>query len=304
MRTPILEYFLSDTYGRRETNPQHAAQDADAVLTTDLARLERVLMAGTPDQIRRFHVHEKINTNGRPAVAAHIAKLLVDWNERYKDLLREKHAFTGLFFNDAPRHQREGGEPSEFYVVETDNHARIVGTPLESFAPIAPHVSRAWRVPNTQNGGLWEDGTQFRSATAHLLLDQQHSFAVQEIDASAISDAGSLDTLRVRFVDIYGNIIGYGGRTQESRVLAGRLIEKSASSSREISITIGGTSLSAEAARSLEDGKPGTIIAYPNGGNPRRPHIDIARKWTASDRTSAYDLFGKPEEGEAEIQIR
>jgi len=303
MRTPILEYFLSDTYGRPKPDPLKAEKDADALLSTDLARLAHVLEYGSSAQVECFHVHEKINSNGRPAIASHLAKILVDWNTRYRALLEERGTFTGLFINEAPRDQEAGGEPHEFFIVETDNHARIVGTPVSDIGTIAPHASRVWKIPNTQNGGLWEDRSQFRSATAHRTLDRDHPYRVEEVDPAVINASRTLQSLAIRFVDIYGNIVGYGGEKNGTATLASDLLRRAASERRRIEITIGGITLEGEAARSLEDGAPGTIIAYPNGGNPDRPHIDIARKWTADDRTSAYQLFQRPCEGEAEITI-
>ncbi|MDD4287754.1 MAG: hypothetical protein PHO20_06090 [Candidatus Peribacteraceae bacterium] len=303
MRTPILEYFLSDTFGRAEPDPLRAERDPDALLATDLARLAHVLENGNSAQIERFHAHEKINTNGRPAIAPHLAKMLVEWNDRYRELLERHDVFTGLFVNDAPRDQDAGGDPSEFFIVETDNHARIVGTPITALGTIAPHVAHVWKIPNTDNGGLWEDGTQFRSATAHRALDRDHRFRAEVVDPSIINAQDSLRSLKIRFIDTYGNIVCYGGEQATTEHIARLLLALSEQQQRRIRITIGNVTREGEAAHSLEDGRPGTLVAYPNGGNPTRPHIDIARKWSPGDRTSAFELLQRPSEGNADVRI-
>lgn len=308
MRTePTLKYYLSDTYGPRNENPLTADRDVDVFLETDLSRLEYAMQHGGQQSLDVLQIHEKMNIHGRErAVSQHIVELLERWHDQYRHLLEKQGIYSGLFVNYASRDiENDNGE--EFYVLETDGGLRIVASPLASTDSIREHVIRAWRVPNT-GSGVFPDGTQFRSRDAHNLLNKDHPYAIEKLNINELAPVDErLRDLRLRYVDVYGNLITSGQKTSDLRAQ----ILQAAPEHRRARVIVGDVALDAEAAASLAQARPGVLSVYPNGGNPHSPNIDIVRKWKPGDdrdgtsvRESAYQQFQKPLEGESNVQIQ
>lgn len=296
MNRPSLSYFLSDTFGPEITDPRQADKDADVYLETDLSRLEDVLRHGGDDELKQFQAHEKINIRGRElAVAQHIVRLLQGWHVECRKLIAERKIYNGLFVNFAPRTE-ENRNGSNFYIAETDSGLRIVTTPLEVLDPIANYIKHLERVPN-EDSGLFENGTQFRSKSVHNALRWNRQYNTEPAGLEELNPNPATKELRVRYVDIYGNIVAYGGDQTE---LAERLVEEGKRHTK-LGITMNGVQLEGEAAVSMAQARPGNIVVYPNGGAETQ-NIDVIRKWNET-RESAYEIFKGPKEGEAQVAI-
>lgn len=306
--TPTLKYFVSETYGGNSPDPTQAVADADVHLETDLSVMEEALRHGQEEEISLLGggFPTKINSRGREiALPHHLAGLMENWHDEYADELRKHGIFNGLFVNYAPRDKRfENGPP--FYEVETDSGLRIVTTfPADMLAGIREHIHRISQIPNKGNP-LFGDTAQFRSRDAHRYLRKDHNYPTTELRDGDADDVlttryygNGVEGLRIKFVDIYGNMIGEGDDATAEKLLA-----TAQSDERGVKVLINGHEKEAEAAQSLTQGTDGEILVYPNGGN-----IDIARKWregessTFTTENSAYKRFESPTELESGIVI-
>jgi len=306
-----LEYRVSDTYGGREQNPvASGVDDIDVQLEVDLARVAQTLKAGSTRAIENLSIERMYSLHGRGMpVVQHIARIMSQWSHEYVDLLKQYNLHIGLFGNAAPR-VGNGDQPSEFHIGETDTNVRIV-SPAQGMEVVASDINRLMRIPNNDNGGLWPDGEQHRSRTAHNALVDDREIALQEINPATLKASGAMDTRVVRYVDVHGNIVTYGqkGGDQEAQKKANWLRSVAETSNDIVSVSVGDIQKDARAVRSLEGGAEGELIIYPNGGDPNHPNIDIVVKYdtTSEDpallERSAYRLFEQPREGDAHVQI-
>lgn len=307
--TPTLKYFVSETYGGNSPDPTKATVDADVHLETDLSVMEEALRHSDADEIALLGggFPTKINSRGREiALPRHLAGLMENWHDEYANELRQHGIFNGLFVNFAPRDNRfENGPP--FYEVETDSGLRIVTTfPADMLAGIRDHINRIAEIPNKGNP-LFGDTAQFRSRDAHRYLRKNHGYPVRALEDEEAQDvmtakfySNGVDGLRIKFVDIYGNIIGEG-----DEAVAEKLVATAVSENKKVQLSINGHETDAEAALSLTQGSDGSVLVYPNG-----PNIDVARKWRAGEDStfttdnSAYRRFERPVELESGIVIK
>lgn len=301
--TPTLRYFLSETYGKNTPDPTEAVVDADVHLETDLSVMEDALENGDEDEIRLLGggFPTKINSRGREiALPRHLVGIMETWHDKYAEVLREHGIFNGLFINYAPRDKRFRNGPP-FYEVETDSGLRIVTTfPADILSGIKEHVQRIVEVPNEENPLFVNDYDQFRSKNAHRYLRRNHPYPQRQLTDEEAEEAltttyfgNGVEGLRLKFVDIYGNMI-----FEDDPAIRERLQQLSQSDERNVSLDIAPHSQKqGEVAHSLTEGTDGGILVYPNGGN-----IDVVRKWqegetsTFTTENSAYKLFGSPEE--------
>jgi len=303
-----LNYFVSETYGGNSPDPTRATVDADVHLETDLSVMEEALRHGDSQEISLLGggFPTKINSRGREiALPHHLAGLMESWHDEYSEELKRHGIFNGLFINYAPRDKRfDNGPP--FYEVETDSGLRIVTTfPADMLAGIRDHIRTIAEIPN-KNNPLYGDQAQFRSRDAHRYLRKEHGYPVHELKDEQAQDVltkryygNGVDGLRIKFVDIYGNIIGEG-----DDAVAEKLAETARSENKSVQLSINEHTTDAEAALSLNQGSDGAVLVYPNGRN-----IDVARKWregedsTFTTDNSAYRRFEKPIELESGIVI-
>ena len=308
--SPTLRYFLSETYGKNTPDPTEAVVDADVHLETDLSVMEDALVNDDEDEIRLlgggFPI--KINSRGREiALPRHLAGIMESWHDRYAEVLREHGIFNGLFINYAPRDERFRNGPP-FYEVETDSGLRIVTTfPGDMLAGIREHVRSIVEVPNEGNP-LFSDFDQFRSKNAHRYLRRNHSYPKRHLTDEEADDVltttffgNGVQGLRLRFVDIYGNMI-----FENDPAVRERLQQISLNDERAVTLNVNQKqSKQGEVTHSLTEGTDGEILVYPNGDN-----IDVVRKWkegetsTFTTANSAYKLFGSPEELHSGLTIR
>lgn len=306
-----LEYRISDTYGGRDQNPTASGvPDIDVQLEVDLARVAAVLTSGSPRAIENLNIERMFSLHGRGMpVVQHIARIMSQWSHQYGDLLKEHELYIGLFGNAAPR-VGQGEQPSEFDIGTNDHNLRIV-SPAQGMELIADDINRLTRIPNNDNGGLWPNGEQHRSRTAHNALVDDREIALQPIDPGSLKDSKEMNRRAVRYVDVHGNIITYGqhGGDEVARQKAAWINNKARRGDDRLSVQVGDITLPAKAAKNLEAGCEGDIIVYANGGNSNHPNIDVVAKYdTTSDNPdlleqSAYYLFGKPREGDALVHI-
>ncbi|MDA0376101.1 MAG: hypothetical protein O3A80_02200 [bacterium] len=306
-----LEYKVSDTYGGREQNPVvSGVDDIDVQLEVDLARVAQTLKAGSARAIKNLHIDRMFTLHGRGMpVVQHIARIMSQWSHEYGELLQQHNLHIGLFGNAAPR-VGHGDQPSEFDIGSNDHNLRIV-SPSQGMELIADDIKRLMRIPNNDNGGLWPNGEQHRSRTAHNALVDDREIALQNIDPVTLKASGAMDTRAVRYIDVHGNMVTYGqkGGDQEAKNKADWLRSVAETRKNMVSVTVGDIQKDARAVPSLEGGTEGELIIYPNGGDPNHPNIDIIAKYdTTSDdpallKRSAYHLFEQPREGYAHVQI-
>ena len=311
--TPTLRYFVSETYGENTPDPTEAVVDADVHLETDLSVMEDALTHGDEEEIRLLGggFPTKINSRGREvALPRHLAGIMENWHDAYAEVLRDHGVWNGLFINFAPRDKRYRNGPP-FYEVETDSGLRIVTTfPGDMLAGIREHVHRIMEIPNERNP-LFSDFDQFRSRNAHRYLRRNHRYPTKPLADGEADDVLSttyfgngVEGLRLKFVDIYGNMI-----FEDDAAVRRKLQQVAVSGERGATVSVSnGTvkqSKQGEVAHSLTEGTDGAILVYPNGRN-----IDVVRKWregessTFTTENSAYKLLGSPEELHSGLHIR
>ncbi len=301
-----LEFRLSDTYGGREMDPTAPnTPDIDVLLETNLARLACILQNAPIAIIKNTRIERECSVFGRGIpVGQHIARIANQWTVKYGKLLAKHNLKIGLFINAAPR-VGEKKRPEPFHIAENGHGLRIV-SPEQGIDLIRNDIARLACIPNI-NSGIWDDGDQHRSRVVHNALVCEKGIRLRERDIGG-PDMDDLTTRKVRYCDIDGNLITYfgGEHCEFGRDVTELQARADNSEDRSISITVGDRTLKGFATHGLEDGKEGDIIAYPNGGNPENPNIDIVRKYNTKNRgpeESAYAYFGHPREGETEVTI-
>jgi hypothetical protein len=299
--TPILRYFVSDTFGANAPDPTQAHVDADVHLETDLSILVDALENGDDDDLwlLRAGYPTKINSRGREvALPRHLVGIINSWHNKYGRLLWDKGQYNGIFVNYAPRTSRYKNGPP-FYEVETNSGLRIVTTfPGDMLAGVHDSVHVIHEIPN-ENNPLFGNKAQFRSKDVHRYLRRGHQYPKIKLLDSAADDilrerhyGNDVDGLRFKFADIYGNMIA------ENDPEIRRKIEEAVRQGKtNVRISINGIDLPGEAALSMTDATDGAIAIYPNG-----PNIDVIRKWeegndsTFTTANSSYVQFGRPKE--------
>ncbi|MBT4120062.1 MAG: hypothetical protein HOG89_05550 [Candidatus Peribacter sp.] len=307
-----LEYKISDTYGGRELNPTApGVSDIDVQLEVDLARVAQTLESGSQRAKQNLNIDRMFTLHGRGMpVVQHIARIMSQWSHEYGEFLKRHELHIGLFGNAAPR-IGQGDQPSEFDIGTNNHNLRIV-SPAQGMELIADDIHRLMRIPNNNNGGLWPNGEQHRSRTAHNALVDDRGIALSKINPSRLQDSKAMNRRAVRYVDVHGNLITYGcrGGDKAAQEQAEWLRSKVGTGKDIVSIQIGEATREAKAVASLEEGKEGDMIVYANGGDPNHPNIDIVAKYdtTSTDpdllESSAYALFDRPVEGDAYVQLR
>ena len=285
---PRRTFIISDTLGGF-TNPL-SSEDPDVQICEDFNGLAW----------RKEHLN-RININGREGIAPHLLRLIISFHDQKKGLIKGgDSSFTGVFINHAER-TGENVHGSPFVVAETDNNVRIVATPLEVLSSVRQRIRSLQQLYNDGNE-LFDSGEQFRSQYTPSLLPRDHGiWGLENMDTRDIPVLHN-GTPRVSYVDGFGNILTW---KPDERELRERILERAAKRDSAVGISINGGKLQEViATTSLEAGKPGVLIAYPNGGN-----IDLVGKWadgfdlTDKVRLSAYMLFEKPPEGSSLVSF-
>jgi len=308
---PRFEVLLSDTFGPYQSNPL-AYQDIEVHILTDLARLRGVLEGGNPLEIATWNKEQKWSVRGREEAVRHILDVLERWHDRYADLLREAGVYNSVFVNKRAARDKKGQSAAPFVEFETDSGLRVVTTPAVGADILKPHIveETLYEIPNEHNG-LFENDTQFRSETAHLGVRQDSSHRKRPLSIDDFPDDPTSGELRTRWIDPFGNIIHGGGDTSE---LVRKLLWAAESGRNQVEITIhdgtNGRRVRGEAAASMNDGTPDSVIVYPNGedlnGNRR---VDVSRKWVQHEddvRRALYNacrIFQFPKEQEARLHV-
>ena len=306
-----LIHKVSDTYGGREVDPiAPGVPDIDVQLEVDLETVRKTLADGSDRAKNNLSIREKFNIQGRGlAVVQHLSRIMAQWSNQYGELLQDHNLHIGLFGNAAAR-IGEGGQPAEFHIAELPGNLRIVAPP-EGLQIVPQRINRLLRIPNNDNGGLWKDGEQHRSLTAHTALECDRNINLSEQNPRSITDMRILKKRIVRYVDVHGNLISYGDSNGDdgAQQLAEMLHAKATSGDDRINVTVGDRLIEGKAVLSLEGGCDGDIIAYANGGDPQHPNIDVIAKYNTTSSNpdildeSAYRRFGMPTEGVSHISI-
>lgn len=312
MSTPDFRYYVSEAYGGNTPDPTTAPIDPDVHLETDLSLLEDAIYCDDPDEFKRVGagVPPKINSRGREiSLPRHMIGILVSWQNKYAEALREHNVFNGFFQNYAPRDERFRNGPP-FYVVEfadrqgDDAALRMVTTfPGDILKGVRDQVRYIAQIPNEGNP-IFSDAEQFRSKDAHRWLRRNASdkYPVSKLSDGEAADAleteyypVSTEGLPLKFVDTYGNMI-----FENNHAVRQLLLSAAESSDRQVKLSVNGITHQAEATTSLGRGTDGSFLVYPNAGN-----IDVVRKWrkgessTFTTNNSAFRQFSrKAEDGD------
>jgi hypothetical protein len=276
---PARYYFFSDTYGGSETANPFARADADALICTDYG------CAGEHPIRREFDIF------GTERVTDHILRLVLQQHDAFAqrtDISKEhKRRFlaagTHVFINSAPRIDGRNGHP--FYIA----------TPLTALSAVRDNVESLEVLPNpgpNEGGnGLYESNEQFRSRLTPSLFCDDSLVQLTKVDPSTIPPYKQ--PWHVAYIDRFGNIVTWVNNVERQWDEIRNVSGATGAARNAIKVTIGQSrSRTVLIGKSLAEAVPGSLSIYCNG------NIDIVRKWTPSDQSSAYALLNRPSIGD------